>query len=67
MYLVMLDKLMWYCELQKEYETGILCGMRIMCYDRARERTHRRLMRLHCLNSDRTGALRQFEQCAAAL
>ncbi len=67
MYLVMLDKLMWYCELQKEYETGILYGMRIMCYDRARERTHRRLMRLHCLNGDRTGALRQFEQCAAAL
>ena len=67
MYLVMLDKLMWYCELQKEYETGILYGMRIMCYDRARERTHRRLMRLYCLNGDRTGALRQFEQCAAAL
>lgn len=67
MYLAMLDKLMVYCEAQRDYETGLLYGMRIMCYDRARERTHRRLMRLHYLNGDRASALRQFEQCAAAL
>ena len=35
--------------------------------DRARERTHRRLMRLYYLAGDRTGALRQYERCAAAL
>ena len=67
MYLAMLDKLMGYCEVRRDYETGLLYGMRIMCYDRARERTHRRLMRLHYLNGDRAAALRQFEQCAAAL
>jgi DNA-binding SARP family transcriptional activator len=67
MYLAMLDKLMWYCEAQRDYETGLLYGMRIMCYDRARERTHRRLMRLHYLNGDREAALRQYEQCADAL
>lgn len=67
MYLAMLDKLMSYCEAQQEYETGLLYGMRILCYDRARERTHRRLMRLHYLNGDRAAALRQYEQCAAAL
>ena len=67
MYLAMLDKLMGYCEVRRDYETGLLYGMRIMCYDRARERTHRRLMRLHYLNGDRSAALRQFEQCAAAL
>jgi DNA-binding SARP family transcriptional activator len=67
MYLAMLDKLMSYCETQRDYETGLLYGMRIMCYDRARERTHRRMMRLHYLNGDRSSALRQFEQCAAAL
>ncbi|GAC1382629.1 MAG: hypothetical protein NVS4B7_17750 [Ktedonobacteraceae bacterium] len=67
MYLAMLDKLMGYCEVYRDYETGLLYGMRIMCYDRARERTHRRLMRLHYLNGDRTAALRQFEQCTDAL
>lgn len=67
MYLSMLDKLMGYCEMRHDYETGLLYGMRILCYDRARERTHRRLMRLHYLNGDRAAALRQFEQCAAAL
>src|SRR6266567_701846 len=44
MYLAMLDKLMSYCEAHNDYETSLLYGMRIMCYDRARERTHRRLM-----------------------
>ena len=67
MYLTMLDKLMGYCEVHHDYETGLLYGMRIMCYDRARERTHRRLMRLHYLNGDRAAALRQYEQCATAL
>jgi len=66
-YLSMLDKLMSYCEAHRDYDTGLLYGMRIMCYDRARERTHRRMMRLHYLNGDRAAALRQFEQCASAL
>lgn len=67
LYLGMLDKLMGYCEVRQDYETGLQYGMRIMCYDRARERTHRRLMRLHYLNGDRAAALRQFDQCTAAL
>lgn len=67
MYLAMLDKLMSYCEIRRDYETGMLYGMRIMCYDRARERTHRRLMRLHYLNGDRAAALRQYEQCSTAM
>jgi len=67
MYLTVLDKLMGYCEVHRDYETGLLYGMRIMCYDRARERTHRQLMRLHYLNGDRAAALRQYEQCTTAL
>jgi DNA-binding SARP family transcriptional activator len=67
MYLALLDKLMGYCGARHDYETGILYGMRIMRYDRTRERTHRRLMRLHYLNGDRAAALRQYAQCAAAL
>jgi DNA-binding SARP family transcriptional activator len=67
MYLALLDKLMGYCDTQHDYETGILYGMRVMCRDRARERTHRRLMRLHYLNGDRAAALRQYAQCVVAL
>ena len=67
MYLSLLDKLMSYCEACHDYETSLLYGMRIMFYDRARERTHRRLMRLYYLLGDRAEALRQYERCAAAL
>lgn len=66
-YLAILDKLMSYCEVHHDYETGLLYGMRIMCYDRARERTHRRMMRLYYLIGDRAEALRQYERCASAL
>jgi DNA-binding SARP family transcriptional activator len=63
----MLDKLMGYCEANQEYEVGLAYGMRILRYDRAREYTHRQLMRLRYLAGDRTGALHQYEQCVAAL
>jgi DNA-binding SARP family transcriptional activator len=67
MYLAMLDKLMEYSEAHQEYETGQTYGMRALRYDRARERTHRRMMRLQYLAGDRTAALYQYERCAAAL
>jgi DNA-binding SARP family transcriptional activator len=67
MFLVMLDKLMGYCEAHQEHEAGLTYGMRILRYDRAHERTHRRLMRLHYLAGDRTSALRQYERCTKAL
>lgn len=67
MYLAMLDKLMGYCEAHRECEAGVAYGTLVLRYDRARERTHRRLMRLHYLAGDRTAALRQYEQCVAAL
>lgn len=67
MYLAMLDKLMSYYEAFHDFETSLLYGMRIMCYDRARERTHRRMMRLYYLLGDRAEALRQYERCATAL
>lgn len=67
MYLAMLDKLMDYCEAHHEYEAGLVYGTRSLRYDRARERTHRRLMRLYYLAGDRTAALRQYERCVVAL
>ena len=67
MYLAMLDKLMAYCEAQRDYEAGFVYGAQVLRYDRARERTHRRLMRLHYLVGDRTAALHQYQRCVAAL
>lgn len=66
-YLAMLDKLTSYCEHHQDYETGLSYAASILRFDRARECTHRRLMRLHYLAGDRTSALRQYERCAAAL
>jgi DNA-binding SARP family transcriptional activator len=67
MYLVMLDKLISYCEAHRDYELGLLYGSTILRYDRARERTHRQLMHLLYMSGDRTAALRQYERCVAAL
>ena len=67
MYLLLLDKLIGHCEARGDYETGLTYGARALRCDRASERTHRKLMRLRYLAGDRTGALRQFERCVAAL
>lgn len=66
-YLSMLDKLMAYCDAHHEYEAGQNYGYAILRYDPARERTHRQLMHLKYRAGDRTGALRQYERCVAAL
>lgn len=65
--LQMLDKLVDYFEAHEQYENGLRYGRLVLHFDRARERTHRRLMRLYYLAGDRTGALRQYEQCAVTL
>lgn len=67
MYLTTLDKLMGYCETRREFERGIEHGLRILGRDRAREHTHRALMRLYYLAGDRTTAIRQFQRCVTAL
>ncbi|MCB0125802.1 MAG: hypothetical protein KDE58_26285 [Caldilineaceae bacterium] len=65
--LSLLDKLMEYEETQGNYEKACAYGEQILRHDRAREQTHRRLMRLYCLAGDRTAALRQYEACVVAL
>ena len=67
MYLSMLDKLMDYCEAHCSYEAGLSYGTLILQCERARERTHRRLMRLYFQSGDRAAALRQYEHCVHAL
>ena len=66
-YLAMLDKLTQCCEVHRRYEPGLAYGAQALRYDRARERTHRRMMRLYYLAGDRTSALRQYEQLVRAL
>jgi DNA-binding SARP family transcriptional activator len=66
-FLALLDKLMDYCERHQDFESGLVYGERILRYDRAHERTHSRLMRLHYLAGDRIAALRQYDKCKAAL
>ncbi|VAW33424.1 hypothetical protein MNBD_CHLOROFLEXI01-4936 [hydrothermal vent metagenome] len=67
MLLTMLDKLIDYCLLNKQFERGIAYGMQMLRYDKARERSHRRLMRLYYLADNRTVALRQYDLCTATL
>jgi DNA-binding SARP family transcriptional activator len=67
LYIGMLDKLMLYDQVHEEYEAGLEYGERILRLDRARERTHRRMMRLYYFAGDRTRALRQYARCVAAL
>jgi len=67
MYLTMLDKLMTYSLEHQEYETGFTYGSTILRYDRASERTYRQLMLMKYSAGDRTGALRLYDRCVAAL
>jgi DNA-binding SARP family transcriptional activator len=66
-YRAVLDKLIDHCEAHQHYEAGLVFAACILRYDRARERTHRQLMRLHYLAGDRTTALRQYECCVVIL
>jgi DNA-binding SARP family transcriptional activator len=67
LYLAMLDKLMDYYEARGDYENGLLLGEKILQLDRARERTHRKMMQMYYLLGDRTSALRQYQKCLLAL
>lgn len=67
MYLSMLEKLLTCSEKHGEYEAGQAYGSTILRYDPARESTHRQLMHLQYKAGDRTGALRQYKRCVAAL
>jgi DNA-binding SARP family transcriptional activator len=67
MVLLILDRLVEYYENIGDYATGCLYGLCILRQDPARERTHRRLMGMRYKAGDRTGALRQYHQCAEAL
>ncbi len=59
----LLDKLIFYCEINNYYELGLDYGAKALQIDMAHERIHRRLMRLHNQEGNRAAAIRQYEQC----
>jgi DNA-binding SARP family transcriptional activator len=67
MYLLLLEKLMSYCEEHQQYDAGMEAGERILRLDRAHERTYQSLMRMQYAAGDRAGALRQYQRCESAL
>ncbi|HNB51191.1 MAG TPA: BTAD domain-containing putative transcriptional regulator [Anaerolineales bacterium] len=66
-YLMMLDKCMGYCETHHAFEEALAFGENILRYDIARERTHRRMVRIYYMAGERTSAIRQYERCVATL
>lgn len=67
MFLILLDKLMSYCEFNHFYERGCFYGLNILRFDPAREQTHRRLMRLYAKANMRVEAIRQYNLCIQIL
>jgi DNA-binding SARP family transcriptional activator len=67
MYLMLLNKLIQYCEIHQKYEAGLAYGEKLLRYDHAYERAHRQMMRLYSMAGDRTQALRQYQRCTTAL
>lgn len=66
-YLALLDRLMAHCESTDQAERGLYFATLSLRYDRARERTHQRMMRLYSMGGDRAAALRQFDRCVIAM
>lgn len=65
--LAMLDKLVAFYEVRREYETAVHYCSQALRKEYMRECTHRQLIRLHYLRGDRTAALRQYEHCKTVL
>lgn len=67
MHLMLLDKLVQYCEMHGHYAAGLAYGTDILRHDHAYERTHCQMMRLYVMAGDRTQALHQYQRCVTAL
>jgi DNA-binding SARP family transcriptional activator len=67
MRLALLEKLLSHAEHRCSWDEALSYGETILEEDRAHERTHLRLMRVHVARGDRTAAIRQFAACREAL
>ena len=66
-YLVMLDKITNYYESRGCYETALTYAEQKVVFDRVNENTHMQLMKLRYYCGDKSGAIRQYEQCVRIL
>lgn len=67
MYLMLLDKMVEYCEHRGNYGVGLVYAAEILRHDRAYERAYRHMMWLYFMVGNRAQALQQYERCASAL
>ncbi|WP_418003792.1 AfsR/SARP family transcriptional regulator [Mycobacterium sp. PDNC021] len=67
MRLALLEKLLSHAEHAHSWDEACTYAETILEEDRAHERTHLRLMRIHVARGDRTGAIRQYAACRDAL
>lgn len=67
LYFALVDKVIDCATARGHYEQAAAHCMNILAIEYTRELTHRKLMRVHALNGDRSAALRQFELCEAAI
>jgi len=67
MFITLLDKMIQYCEIHRNFEEGLAYCAEILRHDRANERAHRQMMRLYFMSGDRTRSLRQYDRCVSAL
>lgn len=67
MHLMLLDKLVQYCEIHGHYAAGLAYATNILRHDHAYERTHCQMIRLYFMAGDRTQALHQYQRCVTAL
>ncbi len=67
MRLALLEKLFSHAEHRFRWDEALTYGGTILEEDRAHERTHLRLMRIHVARGDRTAAIRQYAACREAL
>lgn len=67
MHLLLLDKIVQYCEFHQKFDMGLTYGVEILRHDHAYERAHCQLMRLYYMTGNRTQALHQYQNCKKAL
>jgi DNA-binding SARP family transcriptional activator len=67
MRLALLEKLLSHAEHACRWDEALTYGETILEEDRAHERTHLRVMRIHVARGDRTAAIRQYSACRDAL
>jgi DNA-binding SARP family transcriptional activator len=67
MRLALLEKLLSHAEHLYRWDEALTYAETILEEDRAHERTHLRLMRIHVARGDRTAAIRQYVACREAL